>query len=140
MKKKFENILFKRYPNIFKQININPLQISKGIQCKSGWYDLIDIACLKIKEYIEFKNRKIEEENKSKPKTLIPSRSYDKLTFEACQIKSKFDGMRFYFDGGDDYISGIIAMTEAMSLKICEHCGQKLTAKIEFRCEKCRKN
>ena len=39
------------------------------------------------------------------------------------QIKEKFGTLRFYYRGGDDYISGLVAMAESMSGVTCEECG-----------------
>lgn len=42
----------------------------------------------------------------------------------AAQVKEKFGGLRFYYDGGDEYISGLSAMAESMSYVTCETCGK----------------
>jgi hypothetical protein len=39
------------------------------------------------------------------------------------QVKEKFGTLRFYYSGGDDYISGLVAMAESMSGHTCEECG-----------------
>lgn len=39
------------------------------------------------------------------------------------QVKEKFGGLRFYYRGGDEYISGLFAMAESMSYATCEECG-----------------
>jgi hypothetical protein len=39
------------------------------------------------------------------------------------QIKEKFGTLRFYYTGGDEYISGMVTMAEAMSGVTCEECG-----------------
>jgi hypothetical protein len=39
------------------------------------------------------------------------------------QVKEKFGTLRFYYTGGDDYISGLVAMAESMSGVTCETCG-----------------
>jgi len=39
------------------------------------------------------------------------------------QVKEKFGTLRFYYTGGDEYISGMVTMAEAMSGVICESCG-----------------
>lgn len=39
------------------------------------------------------------------------------------QVKEKFGTLRFYYTGGDEYISGLVAMAEAMSGVSCEVCG-----------------
>ena len=41
----------------------------------------------------------------------------------ASQVKEKFGGLRFYYDGGDEYIQGAVSMAERMSYSICEECG-----------------
>jgi hypothetical protein len=39
------------------------------------------------------------------------------------QVKEKFGTLRFYYSGGDDEISGMVRMAEAMSAVTCEQCG-----------------
>ena len=39
------------------------------------------------------------------------------------QVKEKFGTLRFYYSGGDEYISGMVTMAEAMSGVTCEECG-----------------
>ena len=41
------------------------------------------------------------------------------------QVKEKFGGLRFYWSGGNDVIAGLVAFAEAMSMQICEICGDK---------------
>jgi hypothetical protein len=41
----------------------------------------------------------------------------------AMQVKEKFGSLRFYYEGGDEYCSGVAAMAEHMSGKVCEECG-----------------
>ena len=40
------------------------------------------------------------------------------------QIKEKFGGLRFYYDGGDDYVGGLVQMAEAWADRTCEVCGK----------------
>ena len=42
----------------------------------------------------------------------------------AVQVKEKFGGLRFYYEGGDEYINGLSAMAESMSYVTCETCGK----------------
>ena len=44
---------------------------------------------------------------------------------EIQQIKEKFGGLRFYYQGGDAHISGMEAMAEAWANRSCETCGNK---------------
>jgi hypothetical protein len=39
------------------------------------------------------------------------------------QVKEKFGSLRFYYQGGDDEISGMVRMAESMSNRTCEECG-----------------
>jgi hypothetical protein len=41
----------------------------------------------------------------------------------AVQIKEKFGTLRFYYEGGDEYIQGLVRMAESMSAVTCETCG-----------------
>jgi hypothetical protein len=41
------------------------------------------------------------------------------------QIKEKFGGLRFYYDGGDLYIDGLVSMAESWAGQTCETCGNK---------------
>lgn len=43
------------------------------------------------------------------------------------QIKEKFGGLRFYYDGGDERISGMESMAEVWAGHTCETCGDKGT-------------
>lgn len=39
------------------------------------------------------------------------------------QIKEKFGGLRFYYQGGDDHIAGMVTMAEVWAGRTCEKCG-----------------
>jgi hypothetical protein len=39
------------------------------------------------------------------------------------QVKEKFGTLRFYYTGGDDYISGMVTLAESMTGVTCESCG-----------------
>ena len=41
----------------------------------------------------------------------------------ATQVKEKYGTLRFYYDGGDERISGMVTLAEAMSAVTCERCG-----------------
>jgi len=57
------------------------------------------------------------------------------------QVKEKFGTLRFYYTGGDDYISGMVTMAEAMSGVTCEGCGNPGERKgggwVHTYCEPC---
>jgi len=39
------------------------------------------------------------------------------------QIKEKFGTLHFYYEGGDEYIKGLVSMAESISGSTCEECG-----------------
>jgi len=41
----------------------------------------------------------------------------------AVQVKEKFGTLRFYYNGGDEYVRGVVSMAEYMSGTTCEECG-----------------
>lgn len=41
----------------------------------------------------------------------------------ASQVKEKFGGLRFYYNGGDEQIYGMASIAESMSYRTCELCG-----------------
>jgi hypothetical protein len=41
----------------------------------------------------------------------------------AKQIKEKFGGLRFYYEGGNDKIKGMVDYASALSYHTCEECG-----------------
>ena len=107
MRQELQDRLFEKYPRIFSQKDLSPQETCMcfGIACGDGWYDIIDTLCHCIQKYTEFKDIKIE----------------------ACQVKSKFGGLRFYTNSEDPYICGMIRMAEAMSRVTLE-----LTPKQQF--------
>ena len=58
------------------------------------------------------------------------------------QVKEKFGTLRFYYQGGDEYIAGLVAMAESMSACTCEQCGVPGTTGgkgwISTLCTSCR--
>ena len=51
----------------------------------------------------------------------VPEKVYQVV---ATQVKEKFGSLRFYHNGGDDYVYGVISMAESMSAHTCEDCGK----------------
>lgn len=41
----------------------------------------------------------------------------------ASQVKEKYGTLRFYTNGNDEYVDGLISMAESMSARTCETCG-----------------
>jgi hypothetical protein len=80
--------------------NLDPLR-----EYYKGWMDRDD----KIKEAIERGLRKVEDPVQQVVVT---------------QVKEKFGTLRFYYDGGDDVIDGMVRLAEGMSGCTCEECGK----------------
>jgi len=89
-------------------------------ECSDGWYTLISELAGDIQNYVDNKNdsygykvKRGEAKEEDRPEYQV----------RAVQVKQKFGGLRFYVNGGDDFVDGMITFAESMSLKICEHCG-----------------
>ncbi len=67
-----------------------------GFACGPGWFTIID--------------------------TISELLSHDK-TIKVSQVKEKLGGLRYHFDGGDDYASGVSMIAEMISMGTCETCG-----------------
>ena len=100
-----DKILCEKYPKIFKSRTENETLLYFGFECHDGWFDLIDSLCSSIQRHIDY------EKDKS-------------IQIVAAQVKSKFGGLRFYYDGGDDFIHGAVDVAENISQKTCEMCGR----------------
>lgn len=60
----------------------------------------------------------------------------------ATQVKEKFGSLRFYYQGGDEYVSGVTNLMSAMSDTTCDNCGA-IGAKggkgwLSVKCAPCR--
>lgn len=93
-----------------------------GIAVGAGWWPIIEALCDQIDSYTKWRNNTRE--------TLLEANPYNHKIPEAVpqvivsQIKEKFGGLRFYYDGGDDYISGMVLMAEIWAGRHCETCGK----------------
>jgi hypothetical protein len=92
-------------------------------QAKAGNFDLFEEANKSLTNE-EYKNEKLAEiiagDFRQVPDS-IPQVTLD-------QVKEKFGTLRFYYSGGDEYISGMVTMAEAMSGITCETCGKPGTS------------
>ena len=126
MKKELQDKLFEKYPKIFRQKDL-PMQqtcMCWGITCGDGWYNIIDTLCHNIQSHVVSKG--------------------DSASTEATQVKEKYGGLRFYYDGGNELIRGLVFMAESLSCCTCEECGspgmQNEKGWIHTLCDPCRKN
>jgi hypothetical protein len=126
MKKNMQEKLFKKYPQIFRQKDLSAQETAMcwGITCGDGWFDLIDDLCSEIQNRVNNVNSNRKYSIKSSSPSLIPIKTIEFIC-EATQVKEKFGSLRFYTQGGDDYINGMISLAESLSRKICSQCGNK---------------
>ena len=84
-----------------------------GVCVGPGWWTIIETLCAHIDEHVKFKNEQRDRWNRGdgcEPVTIA-------------QIKEKFGGLRFYYDGGDSVVAGMVYMAEAWAAHSCEVCG-----------------
>jgi hypothetical protein len=101
--------LKQKYPKMFSE------QYG-GIEVQSGWWIIIDVLCKRIQAYIVWKNN----QNEFRGIDLVPQ-------VVVTQIKEKFGELRFYYDGGDEYVHGLVTMAEVWASSTCEVCGKQGT-------------
>jgi hypothetical protein len=87
-------------------------------QAKAGNFDLFE-EDMKALTDTEYKEKRLAEIVAGDFRT-VPD-SVPQVTLD--QIKEKFGTLRFYYTGGDDYISGMVSLAESMSGVTCEECG-----------------
>ena len=78
-----------------------------GFCCGEGWWPILESLCSNIQHHLDWKNKTAE---------VVPQ-------VTVAQIKEKFGGLRFYYDGGDEHINGMVRMAEAWADASCEECG-----------------
>jgi hypothetical protein len=90
-----------------------------GFAIGKGWWIIIDKLMGNIQWHIDSSvtNNKWDLENdKTDVRSIIPQVIVQ-------QIKEKFGGLRFYYQGGDEYIHGLVCMAESWADVTCEECG-----------------
>ena len=124
MREELDKQLCEKYPKIFanRHSPMTETCMCWGFECGDGWYNIIDKLCGNIQSHIDWKNSQRELLLKDNPyKVKIPDEVRQVV---ASQVKEKFGTLRFYYEGGDDYIRGLVSMAESMSGVICEECGK----------------
>ena len=104
----FAKQMEEKYPKMFA----NPYG---GFAIGEGWWPIIESLCANIQSHTDWWNK--NRETRPVVEQVV-----------VAQIKEKFGGLRFYYDGGDDQISGMVRMAEAWASHACEECGAPGTA------------
>jgi hypothetical protein len=114
MRKELDEYLCKTYPKMMvnRDKNMQETCMCWGFECGNGWFPILNQLMGNIQHHIDWKNRTEE---------VVPQVTLD-------QVKEKFGTLRFYYSGGDDYISGLVSMAESMSGITCETCGKPGTS------------
>ena len=148
MTPELEQHIIEKYPLIFSQ--------RCEMSISDGWFDIIDMLCNNIQHRIDniAMRRKyaIEwNEDVNDPEYVWTKfgerreREVPELVEQvvATQIKEKFGTLRFYYNGGDEFIRGLDAMAASMTSRICEECGSPGTSRstkkqrwVRVLCEK----
>ena len=127
MRKELNEALCGKYPEIFQNRHgdMTTTAMCWGFDCGDGWYNIIDAFCQLTQSRITQTNthrevckKKVEEGMMGAD--LMPDEVPQVV---ATQVKEKFGGLRFYYNGGDDVIDGFGMMAEFMSTRTCETCG-----------------
>lgn len=109
MREELDKLLCEKYPKMMVNRHKDMMETCMcwGFDCGDGWYNILNQLMGNIQHHIDWKNRNGE---------VVPQVTLD-------QVKEKFGTLRFYYTGGDEYISGLVSMAEAMSGCTCETCG-----------------
>lgn len=110
----FAKRMEERFPKMFEQ----PYG---GFAIGKGWWPIIESLCANIQHHIKWKNETRERLLKDNPYNHTIPEEVEQV--KVVQIKEKFGGLRFYYDGGDAEIRGMVTMAEAWADKSCETCG-----------------
>ncbi len=111
----FTKHMEEKYPEMFS----NPYG---GFSVGAGWWPIIELLCQQIDSYTKWKNNTREALLKDNPYNhKIPDAVPQVVV---AQIKEKLGGLRFYYDGGDDFIRGLETMAELWAGRTCEKCGK----------------
>jgi hypothetical protein len=136
MRTELDEALCAKYPKIFanRHGDMKETLMCWGFEHGDGWYPIIDSLCANIQHHIDWNNKNFEKgytQNKQVPQVV------------ATQVKEKFGTLRFYYDGGNDFIDGMVSMAESWSAVACEECGapgtQNSRGWIKTLCETHRK-
>ena len=113
----FDHYMCTTYPELFKNRNASPQEtlMCWGFDVGPGWHDILDVLCGNIQHYTEWNNENFDKgytQYKQVPQVTV------------VQVKEKFGTLRFYYEGGDEKIDGMVRMAESWSARACEECGK----------------
>lgn len=92
-----------------------------GFAVGQGWWPILEELCARIQSHINWRNETRGILLKDNPNNRPIPEEIPQVVVE--QIKEKFGGLRFYYQGGDDYVHGLVSMAESWASVTCEECG-----------------
>ena len=110
----FAKRMEEKYPELFS----HPYG---GFAVGEGWWPIIETLCGQIDSYTKWRNNTREARLVDNPHDSIIPDAVPQVV--VAQIKEKFGGLRFYYDGGDAHIGGMVRMAESWAGHSCEECG-----------------
>lgn len=123
--------LIAKYPKIFQQYEGNPGMVN-WFGVPDGWLPVIDKLCGSIQSYVD-NFVTYTNDDKQRPTQVT-----------CTQMKEKYAGLRFYTNGNDDIVEGMIMMAEYICDNTCQFCGSEnnVSKNIEGwmyrQCETCK--
>ena len=111
----FTLMLETKYPEMFSK----PYG---GVAVGEGWWPIIESLCYSINAHVKWRN-----DTRAR---LLNDNPYDNVIPDEvpqvviAQIKEKFGGLRFYYEGGDETVRGMVTMAESWAARTCETCGK----------------
>lgn len=84
-----------------------------GFAVDPGWWPILEALCGQIHHHVKWKQEQKDKYGRGDgcPDVIVE------------QIKEKFGGLRFYYQGGDDTVDGMVRMAESWASCVCEECG-----------------
>lgn len=138
MKKQYDEYLCSNYPKLYKDRHGDMTKTCMvwGFDTGDGWFNILNGLSMMIQAHINSRTRERWRIRKGKRKYALMSMTEQvknaylnqdmppRVTqVIVAQVKEKFGGLRFYYDGGDEAIREYVSMAEAMSYITCEECG-----------------
>ncbi len=123
--------LIAKYSKIFQPYEGNPGG-SNWTGLPKGWIKVVDKLCGSIQDYIDtvtiFVDNPdyVEGSEWDRDDKTTHKKIGSKIPQVTCvQMKEKFGGLRFYTNGHDDVIEGMIQMAQYICDNTCEVCGSE---------------
>lgn len=103
----FAKRMEEKYPKMFSE----PYG---GFAVGPGWWPIIEVLCSQIYHHVKWKQEQKDKYGRGDgcPDVVVT------------QIKEKFGGLRFYYNGGDDTVHGMVRMAESWAARSCEDCSR----------------